>query len=384
MLSVNNKKRNATDSNAVADEIKVKNSRNAKATENFGKLGIQAKRTIGKPNDKYEQEANRIADKVVSSNNKGKPSESSASVLQSKDSIGKEEELVQLKALDSTTTPWVHKKEKEKEETKPLLLKKENGLEPEFQMKPEEDEISPKLIQKQVIEEDLQAKRKSSQIESTSAEMESKLNDSKSGGSPLENDTRTYMEERIGADFRKVKIHTDSKAVQMSKEIGPQAFTTENHVYFNQGKYNPKTREGKHLLAHELTHTIQQLGGKIQKKGTDHKEDKKKEKLSKNQVLNNITDWLLKFKWPIIEKYNVKVVSAYALEMAKSISDYRARYFYLSKKEKQLESSAIISTVKSIYSNLWSGSQHAYLLNYEVIKQLHNKFKFSIYKSYKK
>jgi len=68
------------------------------------------------------------------------------------------------------------------------------------------------------------------------------------------------MESGFGADFSDVKIHTDTNAVQMSQELGAQAFTNGNDVYFNKGKYNPDSREGKHLLAHELTHTIQQTG----------------------------------------------------------------------------------------------------------------------------
>src|SRR5690606_10069691 len=55
-----------------------------------------------------------------------------------------------------------------------------------------------------------------------------------------------------------VNIHTDSQAVEMNKSLGAQAFTYGNDIYFNQGKYNPDSASGKHLLAHELTHTIQQ------------------------------------------------------------------------------------------------------------------------------
>src|SRR5690606_1503130 len=54
--------------------------------------------------------------------------------------------------------------------------------------------------------------------------------------------------------------HTDANAVQLSKDLGAQAFTHGNHIYFNQGKYNPDTSSGKHLLVHELAHTVQQTG----------------------------------------------------------------------------------------------------------------------------
>ena len=74
--------------------------------------------------------------------------------------------------------------------------------------------------------------------------------------------TRHFMESRIGADFSKVNIHTDGRAVQMSKDLKAQAFTVGHDVYFNSGKYSPDTKEGKHLLAHELTHVVQQKGGR--------------------------------------------------------------------------------------------------------------------------
>lgn len=76
------------------------------------------------------------------------------------------------------------------------------------------------------------------------------------------------MESRFGTDFSDVKIHTGSEAVQMSSELNAQAFAVGNDIYFNEGKYNPNSDSGKHLLAHELTHTVQQSGGigrKIQK-----------------------------------------------------------------------------------------------------------------------
>lgn len=66
------------------------------------------------------------------------------------------------------------------------------------------------------------------------------------------------MEQSFGADFNEVRVHTDSQAVQMSQDIGAHAFTHGNDIYFNDNQYNPKENSGQHLLAHELTHTIQQ------------------------------------------------------------------------------------------------------------------------------
>ena len=66
------------------------------------------------------------------------------------------------------------------------------------------------------------------------------------------------MESRFGTDFSNVKIHTGNEAVQMSRELNAQAFMVGNDVYFNEGKYRPNSDSGKHLLAHELTHAVQQ------------------------------------------------------------------------------------------------------------------------------
>jgi outer membrane protein OmpA-like peptidoglycan-associated protein len=65
------------------------------------------------------------------------------------------------------------------------------------------------------------------------------------------------MESRFGIDFSNVKIHT-SNAIQLSRELNTQAFIVGNEIYFNEGKYSPKSNKGKHLLAYQLTHTIQQ------------------------------------------------------------------------------------------------------------------------------
>ena len=77
-------------------------------------------------------------------------------------------------------------------------------------------------------------------------------------GSPLPPDARTYMESRMGADFGNVRIHTSSQSHDASAAIGARAFTNGANIHFANGEYNPKTKTGRHLLAHELTHTLQQ------------------------------------------------------------------------------------------------------------------------------
>lgn len=77
----------------------------------------------------------------------------------------------------------------------------------------------------------------------------------------MDNDTQSFMQSRFGADFSNVKIHTDNEAVRMSRELNAKAFTKGNDIYFNEGQYQPDSESGKHLLAHELAHVVQQNNG---------------------------------------------------------------------------------------------------------------------------
>ncbi len=70
------------------------------------------------------------------------------------------------------------------------------------------------------------------------------------------------MESGFGRDFSDVSIHTDNAADEMNRELGARAFARGQDVYFRSGEYNPDTATGQRLLAHELTHTVQQGGGK--------------------------------------------------------------------------------------------------------------------------
>jgi len=76
----------------------------------------------------------------------------------------------------------------------------------------------------------------------------------------MDSGTKSFMESRFREDFSDVKIHTGNYAVQMSQELNAQAFTVGNDIYFNSGEYDVSSNKGKHLLAHELTHTMQQGG----------------------------------------------------------------------------------------------------------------------------
>lgn len=193
------------------------------ATPFFSTKTIQRKLKIGQPNDAYEQQVDAVADHVVKTINSPVPS------VQTKCAACEQEEKLQKKEEDISPID-------NKLQTKPIFESAGDA--------PSED-----VLQRQTdnYTEGI-----------ASADLSSRLSASKGGGQALATDTRTSMESAMGADFSNVRVHTGSDAIQMSQDVNAQAFTHGSDVYFNEGKYNPSHTEGSHLLAHELTHTVQQ------------------------------------------------------------------------------------------------------------------------------
>ena len=79
-----------------------------------------------------------------------------------------------------------------------------------------------------------------------------------SKGQPLGENTRGFFENRLSGRFSDVKVHTDSEATMAAKAVNAKAFTWQNHIVFNQQYFNEQSSAGKQLLAHELTHVLQQ------------------------------------------------------------------------------------------------------------------------------
>ena len=232
---------------------------------------IQTKLSIGQAGDQYEQEADTMADHVVQQSKNPSPAiqtkcaacEDDAQMKPAIQKMGEEEEeAVQMK-------PTIQKMGEEEEEAvqmKPAIQKMGEEEEEAVQMKPAIQKMESHGAYEEM--ERLQTKPQIIQAKEgteASPELESQLNASKGGGSALPSGTLQEMNQAFGADFSGVRVHNDSSAIQMNQELGAQAFTNGNNVYFNQGKFNPESSEGKHLLAHELTHTIHQ--GAVEKEG---------------------------------------------------------------------------------------------------------------------
>jgi hypothetical protein len=87
-------------------------------------------------------------------------------------------------------------------------------------------------------------------------------------GQPLDASTREYMQSRMGHDFGAVRVHTDARAAESANAVDAQAYTVGTSVVFGHGQYSPATSEGKNLLAHELTHVMQQSSGAVNGTGS--------------------------------------------------------------------------------------------------------------------
>ncbi|NJR62826.1 MAG: DUF4157 domain-containing protein [Cyanobacteria bacterium CRU_2_1] len=183
---------------------------------------LQFSLTIGQPGDAYEREADAMADRVVAIS---KSRSRTPSALQAKPLAPS---IARLKRRSNRQI-----------QAKCAVCQTTEDLVPRLQRKPS-----------------LLTQRNSSL--SPRPEVSARLQRAKGSGSRLDDPTRSRMEAAFGSDFSRVRIHTGSEAIQLSQDLGAQAFTHGSDIYFNAGQYNPTARDGEHLLAHELTHTVQQ------------------------------------------------------------------------------------------------------------------------------
>jgi hypothetical protein len=94
-----------------------------------------------------------------------------------------------------------------------------------------------------------------------SAPLEHRIDEARGHGTPLEPGVRGNMESAFGVDFGSVRVHTGQEADSLNRSVSARAFTTGGDVFFAGGQYAPGSPAGRELLAHELTHVVQQAGG---------------------------------------------------------------------------------------------------------------------------
>jgi len=261
----------------VAPSRPVNRDSQAEISRVLRSVGVQAKLSIGQPNDKYEQEADRVADQMltdqivapISSMDASRPPSSAGPSTQLKSNENEDE--VQTKRIQRQVQPEeegnpvqtkrIQRQAQPEEEEKPVQTKRIQR-----QAQPEEEEVQTCLQRMSNEEEDVQAKlsRKPTgylQAKGTpelSDDAEQKIQQMRGQGDPLPKGVRQETENKIGADFSAVRIHNNSAANDINKQINARAFTLGNDIYFASGEYSPTTASGKKLLAHELTHVVQQ------------------------------------------------------------------------------------------------------------------------------
>jgi Domain of unknown function (DUF4157) len=199
-------------------------------------LAIQAKLTIGKVGDKYEQEADRVASQVL-------------------------EQIHASPTAQSTQGQSVQHQEEPEDELhdEPRISDLQRSL------------LSP------AIQREARSQEEGLQVQSTlqcqeaigggeaSTDLASAINRAKRSGQLLDTSLQRSMGQAMGADFSRVKVHTDAQSDQLNRSIQAKAFTTGQDVFFRQGSYQPGSREGQELIAHELTHVVQQNGEAVQR-----------------------------------------------------------------------------------------------------------------------
>lgn len=181
-----------------------------KVSGKFPTLGIQPKLTIGEPNDPYEREADEIASQVVQHQEQMKQQGTS---------------LESINPKPITVQP---------------LLQRELTSFPE--------------------EEEGQLQMKGDGISDVQLSLEERITAKAGTGQPLPESVQRTMEASFNASFANVGIHTDAEAARLNRDLNAEAFTYGNDIYFGANRFDPTSRSGTELLAHELTHTLQQKG----------------------------------------------------------------------------------------------------------------------------
>lgn len=175
------------------------------------KLGLQTKLRVNRPGDRYEREADRVAEQVMRMPDRAPPPVAPPPLIvpPPPPCLGR---FLPAGSVQRQAEEKPKKPKEENEET--------NGVPPP----------------------------------NASAGLEAP----RSGGRPLDADMRSFFEPRFGHDFGKVRIHTDARAAHDAQAVHARAFALGGDLVFGAGQYRPETSAGRHLLAHELVHTIQQ------------------------------------------------------------------------------------------------------------------------------
>jgi hypothetical protein len=190
---------------------------------------IQARLQVSTPEDQSEQQADRVADSVMR--------------------MSQTDEDLIVAPKSKSRVPVAVREDGEEEGQSVQRVCNECEEETVHRANVEDEE--------EAVQRDTKtgAKGHNSEINHSATSNIGALNDR---GSPLSEATRSFFEPRFGVDFSQVRVHTDSNAAETAESINAKAFTVGRHIAFSSGQYAPQSQEGQHLLAHELTHVVQQ------------------------------------------------------------------------------------------------------------------------------
>lgn len=214
---------------------------------------LQAKLAMSRPGDASEQEADRVADQVATATKA--PSEHSELQREARD-----ETVPAARTIARATAPPEEKQaaRRSDEEERQIDRQADGAEEPEALAR--------------AGTEDTEEAADTAPEDQLDAATERRIESLRGTGDPLPERVRTDMETRLGADLSEVRIHTGGEAAALCNRLNARAFTVGNDVFFAPGEYAPETEGGRRLLAHELTHVVQQSGGigrMLQRDGND-------------------------------------------------------------------------------------------------------------------
>lgn len=217
---------------------------------NIGANNIQTELRISQPDDVYEQEADCVANKIMNM---------TQSDIEVRDR-SKQHTGVQLMHSQHDDFPIIHRQYSEEK-----YEDEEEEEEEPYREAPEPIGLSSMPIHEQEEEEEKWIQRKTRDMNSLEivGDIVEDI-DKLSSGSPLDTSIREFMESRFGHDFNNVRVHTDEYAAMLASSLNARAFTIGDNILFGAQEYSSHTFEGRKLLAHELTHVVQQGAAPIE------------------------------------------------------------------------------------------------------------------------
>lgn len=155
--------------------------------------------------------------------------------------------------VDGSGPPIIQRQVLPEEDEEEMQLKREQAAVQRQEMPEEEEEVRMRFEEGRVGPQGGQVP----------PEVEAAIRRARGRGQPLEGALQEQMSASLGRDFSGVRVHTDAEADELNRQLQAKAFTTGQDIFFKRGSYHPESGMGKELLAHELTHVVQQGGGRV-------------------------------------------------------------------------------------------------------------------------